>query len=150
MPDAPLQNKRITQIAVVVSDIEAASAAWAAILGVPVPAYIVTAPVEASQTEYLGVSTPAQAKLAFFELENITLELIEPMDEPSTWHDQLAQHGPSLHHIAFEVDGMGDHVAALAQHGVPMVQRGEYEGGRYAYVDGTAQLGVVIELLEND
>jgi methylmalonyl-CoA/ethylmalonyl-CoA epimerase len=30
------------------------------------------------------------------------------------------------------------------------VQKGEYTGGRYAYVDANAQLGCVLELLEND
>jgi hypothetical protein len=33
---------------------------------------------------------------------------------------------------------------------MPLMQRGEYTGGRYAYVDTTAQLGTILELLEND
>jgi len=80
----------------------------------------------------------------------VTLELIEPIGEPSTWNDQLATHGQSLHHIAFEVKGMTDTLSVLAEHGLPLVQRGEYQGGRYAYVDGQQRYGTVIELLEND
>ena len=38
----------------------------------------------------------------------------------------------------------------LAENGVSLVQRGEYKGGRYAYVDGLETLGTVLELLEND
>jgi hypothetical protein len=45
---------------------------------------------------------------------------------------------------------MRDRLAYLDIHGVPLIQRGEYQGGRYAYVDATAQLGTVVELLEND
>jgi hypothetical protein len=30
------------------------------------------------------------------------------------------------------------------------VQRGEYPGGRYAYINGNAQPGAILELLEND
>jgi methylmalonyl-CoA/ethylmalonyl-CoA epimerase len=41
-------------------------------------------------------------------------------------------------------------IAYLGSHGVPLLQRGEYTGGRYAYLDGTAQLGTILELLEND
>jgi hypothetical protein len=45
---------------------------------------------------------------------------------------------------------LGDKLAYLDGKGLPLVQRGEYAGGRYSYVDGTAQLGYVVELLEND
>jgi 4-hydroxyphenylpyruvate dioxygenase-like putative hemolysin len=72
------------------------------------------------------------------------------MGDSSTWNDQLTQHGPSLHHIAFQVEGMKERLATLESQGVPLVQRGEYTGGRYAYVDGTQKLGAVLELLEND
>ena len=80
----------------------------------------------------------------------VDVELIEPIGEPSTWKDQLDRHGDSLHHIAFQIQGMQEKVAYLDSRGVPLVQRGEYTGGRYAYVDGGAQLGCILELLEND
>jgi 4-hydroxyphenylpyruvate dioxygenase-like putative hemolysin len=80
----------------------------------------------------------------------VSVELIEPIDGPSTWKDQLDAHGDSIHHIAFVIKGMADKIAYLAGNGVPLVQRGEYTGGRYAYMDGAAQLGAVLELLEND
>jgi hypothetical protein len=88
--------------------------------------------------------------MAFFELGQISLELIEPVGKPSTWRDQLDEHGDSLHHIAFEIKGMPARVAFLEAKGLRLVQRGEYPGGRYAYVDGNAQLGAILELLEND
>ncbi len=45
---------------------------------------------------------------------------------------------------------MAEKIAYLDSKGIPLVQRGEYTGGRYAYLDGAAQLGAVLELLEND
>jgi methylmalonyl-CoA/ethylmalonyl-CoA epimerase len=45
---------------------------------------------------------------------------------------------------------MNAQLAVLAANGAPLVQRGEYTGGRYAYVDATERFGTVIELLEND
>ncbi len=137
----------VTQIGLVVHDITAAAQAWATILGVPVPDIITTDPVEMAHTEYQGKPSTARAKLAFFHLGQVDIELIEPLGEPSTWRDQLNAHGSSLHHIAFQVKGMNDQIAAL---GFPLVQKGDYEGGRYAYVDAQEQLGTVIELLEND
>ena len=54
------------------------------------------------------------------------------------------------HHIAFEIKGMDQHIGSLAEHGLQLIQRGEYTGGRYAYLDGQKKFGAVIELLEND
>ena len=62
----------------------------------------------------------------------------------------INQHGESLHHIAFQIKGMKEKLAYLNTQGVSLMQRGEYTGGRYAYLDSVAQLGTVLELLEND
>jgi methylmalonyl-CoA/ethylmalonyl-CoA epimerase len=150
MSEQRLGTTTVTQIGVVVMDIEATAAAWAAILGLSMPTVQITDALETAGTEYHGQRTGARAKLAFFHLGQVDLELIEPLGDPSTWQEALDAHGDSLHHIAFEVKGMGKSLAYLAANGLPLIQRGEYEGGRYAYVDGTAKLGAVLELLEND
>ena len=93
-----------------------------------------------------GVNSLGAADLRF----NIAKLVPAVNGEPSTWQDQLVRHGQSLHHIAFEVKGMAEQIEMLAQHGLQLVQRGEYQGGRYAYVDGQDRFGTVIELLEND
>jgi catechol 2,3-dioxygenase-like lactoylglutathione lyase family enzyme len=146
----PLSDNRIVQVGVVVPDVEEAVRAWTPLLGIPQPEVIVTDKVEIAHTEYRKRSTPARAKIAFIKLGQVTLELIQPIGEPSTWHDQLKAHGPSLHHIAFEVKNMGERLDELAEHGLPLLQRGDYRGGRYAYVDGQKRFGTVVELLEND
>ena len=150
MTNQALGTTTVTQVGVIVADIETKAKAWADVLGLPVPEIIITDTVDVAQTEYEGESTPARAKLAFFHLGQVDLELIEPIGGPSTWKDQLDQHGESLHHIAFVIDGMQEKVAYLDAKGLPLVQRGEYTGGRYAYVDGAVRLGAVLELLEND
>ncbi len=78
------------------------------------------------------------------------LELIEPDDHPSTWKEFLDKHGEGIHHIALNVKGMKETVAYLENNGMPLVQKGEYTGGRYAYIDSSDKLGMIIELLEND
>ena len=148
--DNPLGTTTVTQVAIIVRDIEAKARAWAHVLGLPVPAVIVTDPVEVAQTEYQGRPSPARAKLAFFQLGQVSLELIEPIGGPSTWQEHLDAHGESLHHIAFQIQGMQDRLAYLDANDIPLVQRGEYTGGRYAYADGAKALGAVLELLEND
>lgn len=150
MTEPTLGNNVITQIGIIVSDIEVKARAWSSILGLPMPDIIITDTLEKAQTEYSEGPTTARAKLAFFHMGQLDVELIEPIGEPSTWRDQLDQHGDSLHHIAFEIKGMQEKVAYMKSQGVPLVQRGEYTGGRYAYLDGVNQLGTILELLEND
>lgn len=150
MTDGSLGTTTVTQVGIIVRDIEAKARAWSDMLGLPMPQIMVTDTVDIAQTEYQGQPSPARAKLAFFHLGQVDLELIEPIDQPSTWNDQLNEHGDSLHHLALEIKGMGDKLVSLDSKGLPLVQRGEYTGGRYAYVDGREQLGCIVELLEND
>ena len=150
MTEPALDNNIITQVGIIVGDIETKARAWSEILGLPMPNIIITDMVDKTQAEYSDKSTTARAKLAFFHMGQLDVELIEPIDTPSTWKDQLDQHGDSLHHIAFEIKGMQEKISYLDSKGIPLVQRGEYTGGRYAYLDGIAQLGTVLELLEND
>ena len=149
MADQALGTNIITQVGIIVRDIEARARAWSDVLGLPMPEIIVTDTVDIAHTEYKGEPSTARAKLAFFHMGQVDVELIEPIGEPSTWNDQL-QHGDSLHHIAFQIKGMKEKLAYLNSKGFPLIQRGDYTGGRYAYVDSSKQLGAILELLEND
>jgi methylmalonyl-CoA/ethylmalonyl-CoA epimerase len=150
MTEPALGTTTITQVGIIVRDIEAKARAWSEILNLPMPEIIVTDNYERARTEYEGRPSPARARLAFFHMGQVDIELIEPLGEPSTWKDQLDKHGDSLHHIAFQISGMSEKLAYLDGKGLPLVQRGEYTGGRYAYVDSSVQLGAILELLEND
>lgn len=145
-----LGNHVITQIGILVHDIEATSRAYADFFGIEQPEWSWTGPLEEAQTEYRGASTPARAKLAFIEMGSVTLELIEPDEHPSTWREHLDEFGEGPHHIAFVVDGMKQIVTTMTGKGMPLIQKGEYTGGRYAYMDTFDQLKVMLELLEND
>ncbi len=139
----------VAQVAVVVKDVERSANAYAEVFGVPVPKWELTDSVEKAHTRYLGQPTKAQAKLAFLELQNIVIELIEPVGGPSTWRSFLETKGEGVHHIAFQVRDIDKQIAGLKAKGLPLIQTGDYTGGRYAYVDGTAKLAVILELLEN-
>jgi len=143
-----LGSTALAQVAIVVRDIEAAARKWADVLGMPTPEVIITRPgLEVAQT-YKGVRSSAQAKLAFFNLGQVQLELIEPMGGDSTWQEALDRNGEGLHHLAFWVDGMQKSVDFLRGRGIPMVQRGDMGEGQYAYFDAEEELGVTLELLE--
>ena len=148
-----LGNYLVTQVAIIVRDIEATKKKFAAFFGVEPPSTIPPGDFSITQTTYMGSPAPkAGCKLAFFNAgPNVALELIEPNGEQSTWQDFLDKHGEGIHHIAFGVRGMDEKVAACEQLGMICTQRGKYGdgSGEYAYMDATADLKCFIELLES-
>jgi len=149
MLTSKLGSTTLAQIAIVVKDIVASSKRYADVLGLPVPEIITTNPgLDVHQT-YNGVPSNAQAKLAFFQLGQVQLELIEPMGGESTWQEILDRKGEGFHHIAFWVEGMQKSVDFLKSKGISMVQRGDMGEGQYAYFDAEDSLGITLELLEH-
>ncbi len=140
---------RITQIAIVVSDIENAVRAWSNVLGVEFPEIVETAGWSKSKVMYRGRRSEARARLAFFKFDNIVLELIEPLGGPSTWKEFLENNGVGLHHIAFNFGSFEEARIALEKIGGEVVQEGKFEGGEYIYVY-SRELGTIIELLYSD
>ncbi|CAH1207498.1 MULTISPECIES: VOC family protein [Paenibacillus] len=145
-----LGNHFVTQIGILVNDVEKVSAAYAEFFGLEQPEIIITDTADIAQTRYNGGPTEARAKLAFFDMGSLQLELIEPDHQPSTWRDYLNEHGEGPHHIAFVIEGMQEKIMLLEGKGFPLQQKGEYTGGRYAYMDTFKELKVLVELLEND
>jgi methylmalonyl-CoA/ethylmalonyl-CoA epimerase len=145
-----LGTKLITQIGILVHDIEATSQAYAQFFGVEKPQYSITDDVDKAQAQYRGKRSAARAKLVFFDMGSLQLELIEPDHNSSTWRESLDKNGEGPHHIAFVIKGMKEKIAVLERNQMPLLQKGEYTGGRYAYVDTLRDLKVIIELLEND
>lgn len=146
-----LGTKIVTQIGFVVNDIEKTSQAFADFLGVEKPQWSLTDTIDKTHGEFNGEPCSARAKLAFFHVgETLDIELIEPDETPSVWRNVLNEKGEGVHHIAFVVNGMKEKILALEGNGMKLLQRGEYTGGRYAYIDCVDQLKTIVELLEND
>jgi methylmalonyl-CoA/ethylmalonyl-CoA epimerase len=149
MSEHPLGKRVVSQVGIIVENIEQSIDLYSGLFGVEKPPIIITDEYDKTRATYKGQPTPARAKLAFFIMGQVQIELIEPIGEPSTWKDHLDKRGASFHHLAFIVPDTGKAVEYLAAHGMPVEQQGEYTGGMYTYIDCADQLGVTIELLEN-
>ncbi|PMQ01179.1 MAG: lactoylglutathione lyase [Dictyoglomus sp. NZ13-RE01] len=151
MANEILGTDLVVQIGIVVRDIEKACEDFARIFNVEKPEIIITDEYEKAKTEYKGSPTKARAKLAFFNnFKNVVIELIEPDENSSTWREFLDTHGEGVHHLAFQIKGMKEKIEQFKNLGFEVAQKGEYEGGRYAYIDTFEKLKFIIELLEND
>lgn len=148
--DTPvLGTRQVCQIAVVVHDVEKSAQAYAAFFGLPVPSFITTEPgLKVNQT-YRGEPSDARCKLAFFELENTVIELIQPLGGPSSWQDVLDEKGEGIHHIAFRITDTAGKAKTLAAQGIPLLhQGGDPRTGQFSYFDARDTLGILVETLE--
>jgi hypothetical protein len=79
---------------------------------------------------------------------NVSLELIEPLDDKSIYHEFLEKHGPGVQHIACDTtDGCDETVRKLASLGNKVVTQGYDETGRkFVYVDCLENIGLTVEM----
>jgi methylmalonyl-CoA epimerase len=146
-----LENHQAVHVGIVVADLEAAIDAWSKLLGIETPPGIVVGEGHGDNpTHYRGNPSEAKVRLAFFNLENIQIELLSPLgEEPNHWAEFLAKHGDGVHHLAFRVQGIGEvYLDELADRGISLAQKGGWDGGEYIYLDTVDSLGVTLELLE--
>jgi len=148
---AVLGTDQVVQIGIIVKDIQVTAAKYAQFLGMEKPEISITGTLEEASTEFRGEPSEARAKLAFFHVgPSLDIELIQPDEKPSTWREYLDEHGEGVHHIAFFIKGMKEAIIKLEGQNINLVQKGEYTGGRYAYMDSSKDLKTILELLEND
>lgn len=150
MDKSILGTQIVTQIGIIVKDIDKVSQSYADFFGMEKPKWFWTDTAEIAQTEYNGETSEARSKLAFIDAGQLQIELIEPDHNPSTWREFLDEKGEGVHHIALGIKGMNQKIELLKGKNMSLIQKGEYTGGRYAYMDTFDELKVLIELLEND
>lgn len=141
----------VCQVGIIVSDIEKTSRRLVEVLGLSPPAFQTTPGYAQVETTYKGQPSEATAKLAFFSVGQLQIELIEPDEKPSVWRDFLDQKGEGAQHIAIRVADTKRATDHFAKYGIGVAQQGLYgdRSGMYTYMDSQDQLGTTIELLEN-
>ncbi len=80
------------------------------------------------------------------------IELIQPLDGPSIYHEFLERGSTGLHHLGFWVDSIDESLASMAAAGYECTQSGCGYGldgdGGYAYFDTERDFGVILEAIE--
>jgi methylmalonyl-CoA/ethylmalonyl-CoA epimerase len=128
---------RMTHLAVAVTSLEVASAAWESILGSPMSA--------AEVIEEQGV------RLGFMQVGELHIELLEPTHPDSPVGRFLQQNGPGLHHVCFEVENLETKLRELEACGVRLIDRQPRIGAggyRIAFIHPSSTGGVLVELSE--
>lgn len=141
----------VTQIGILTPDIYSAKKAWEQFLGLPEQPVTQSEGFAKTSATYGGEPMHGQIFQVCFNFENIELELIQPIGEtPSYWRECLLKNGAGVHHISFAVKDMAACVAECEQTGMRLTQQGDFPGGKYAYLDATDSMQIVLELLEKE
>jgi methylmalonyl-CoA/ethylmalonyl-CoA epimerase len=148
-PGAPA----VHQLGVVVADIDQAIAGHARLLGIDEAAWRRASFDRTSVAELTLRGAPASfsTRLAFAG-SNPEIELIQPVDGPSIYHDWLEEHGDSVHHLAIAVTSLTEANALMEAQGFEVLQAGYAFApsgtGGFAYYDTAHALGYVLEAVE--
>lgn len=142
----------IEQVALIVEDLDKAVASYWSLLGLgPWTMYTYGKPLLKSAS-YRGEEASPVQRIALATLGTLRIELIEPVEGPSIFHDWVAEHGYGMHHVGVKVDDMGAALKEAEEAGMEVIQDGRGYGldgdGHYAYLDTVDALGMVLELSE--
>lgn len=95
---------------------------------------------------------PSQkVRVAFFRVNDVRLELLEPTDPSSTVQAFLDKRGEGLHHLAFTVDDIRARIAELKASGLRMIDDEPRPGAhqmQIAFMHPKSSFGVLVELCE--
>jgi methylmalonyl-CoA/ethylmalonyl-CoA epimerase len=133
------RSARITKVhhvAVVVSDIEAATRLYRDVLGLtletvmPIPSDRVT--------------------IAFLPVGDVKVELVQPTDDTTGVARFLASRGEGFHHVCFEVPDLAEALTRLAIDGIELIDSAPRKGaeGPVAFLHPKSCHGVLVELIE--
>jgi methylmalonyl-CoA/ethylmalonyl-CoA epimerase len=103
--------------------------------------------------EFEGIEdVPSQkVRVAFFRIQDVRLELLEPTDPSSTVTKFLENRGEGLHHLAFTVENIEDRIAELKSSGIRMIDDKPRPGSHHmqiAFMHPKSTNGVLTELCQ--
>lgn len=142
---------RAIQVGVVVENLDQAIQRLTEVFGIG-PFRMVECPPPGREDRqfYYGEPCRFRTRQAFADLGSIELELIEPVEGRTIWSDFLAERGPGLHHIRFNVPDQDSLSAYLQGKGIGKTQEGTgiREGSYWVNYDTQDFLGFIVEILQ--
>lgn len=143
-----MEQPIITQICVVVEDVEAANRHWATVLGRQEETVITIFPpdmvlhyTDGQLMDYLD------CRVAKYDMGNIVLELIQPGASMSPWRKFLEEKGQGVFHFCLKVDDRSAFQQRLTDIGAGLPYHiGYFEGGSYSYADTKRSLGLELSI----
>lgn len=127
---------RINHVAIVVKSIEASLPVWRS-LGL--------------ETGEVVEVPEHESRVAFFQIGDSEIELVEPTNDSSGIARYLKKHGEGLHHICIEVEDLDNLLRRLGAAGFHLINQEPLtgkDGRKYAFIHPESTNGVLVELYQ--
>jgi methylmalonyl-CoA/ethylmalonyl-CoA epimerase len=127
---------KINHLAIVVENIEDSLTFWRDALGLPMGD--------------IHEVAQEQVKIAFLEVGESHVELVQPTSDDSGIAKYLAKKGAGMHHVCFEVEDINAALQQMASKGIELINDTprERDGRKYAFIHPKSTGGVLVELYE--
>jgi hypothetical protein len=143
-------TRDLLQQAWVVDDLESAAARWSRTLGIGPFHMAEYTPEVFEHVEYRGRPGVLAMRTAICYAGSVQIELVQPIGAgPNCYRDTVPVGRDGFHHVCFWTHGLDADIARYLATGATVAVRGQVKRGpAFAYLDATAQLGCMVELLE--
>lgn len=138
------------QTAFAVSDLHSSVRHWADVLGVGPWSVYTMGPEVLNEMTYGGEPATFGFRHALAWSGQVQFELVEPLEGPSIFADQLASRGPGLNHVGrIARDHRAESTALIAAGYIPVqsARFGKSRDGRFAYFAAPND-GMIVELIQ--
>jgi methylmalonyl-CoA/ethylmalonyl-CoA epimerase len=131
-----MKIKRVKHIAIAVENLESAIDFWQGILGI--------------KLDHIEEVPSQKARVAFLPVGDCEVELVQPTVNGSGTAKFIREHGPGMHHLCFEVEGLDEMLEEMKSKGIRLIneQPVEMEDRRLAFIHPKSTGGVLLELYE--
>lgn len=138
----------IVQTAWVVADLDRAMDRWTTTFGVG--PWFCSREVKVDDARYRGAPTALRFAGAVTQAGSVQVELIHQLDDsPSCYRDLYRAGEEGLHHVAVFATDFDAEIARYEALGLEVAFSGVSRGMRFGYVDTSATLGHMVEVLED-
>jgi hypothetical protein len=141
-------GKHFMQAAFIVDDVEAAARAWVQTTGIG--PFLLVPHIELAEYSYRGERRAGlDFSVALAQSGGVQIELIQQhCDSPSAYRDTIAKGAQGFHHLAIYCDDYDAAYDHYRRQGFAVSVDGMFGPLRFSYIDTSATIGCMIELVE--
>lgn len=149
-PSLRPQVKGVAQIGIVVESIRASVQAYSELLGLEDWNHLEVNSGASDDSELIANGKPSHVHvlLAWTQVGQVEIELIEPRDSSSLYARFLQQHGPGVHHVLLDTEDWHKSARSMRHAGTQQLLSGRLQQSRFALFDATQTLGMVCEFAD--
>ena len=142
------QGQTILQFSWVVPDLAIAARRWHDAMGIG--PFLVNRHLQIADMRYRGAPSQVDFSTAIAQAGDVQIELVEQHDDgPSCYRDTVPAGTEGMHHVAVVVEDYETEFSRYRDGGFVAAAEGRFGDVRYAYMDTSATIGHMVEILED-